>query len=466
MNLKSSLCDRVVALRNSVLILPVFLALFSSSCVKDSTLIGVDFIPQPDKIQTFYTDTITVYSSLTKLDRVASYGIVDFIFGSYQDPIFGQSTANVITEFSWPYAGYVYGPNPVADSVTMTIRYKYKYVYGNKNTTINFKVYALLPTLLNKDTANLYPDTVSYYSDLDVQPFLGPQIGQFSFRPSSSPSDSLIKFYLDPAFGNRLIQDTSKYTYKLIHYFHKNINSGIAIIPDKITTPGDGFIFKTYFNADYMWIDVYYKDDSLIINRPGIDSVSHFAVSATNHDVRLNTYSNDYSASAFLASLNTPTIHDSMNYIASMGGVMTKLSFPGLDNLKTKPTDIISVNRAELILPVFPGDTVHYPPSEMIQLLHQESNGSYSVLPDYTYFSAYNSYIDGNYDLYNRLYSTQITKHIEYCFTHKDYGKDLFVRSTTSSSSSYPEFIFAGRSILLNGTGKNKIKLKVTYTKR
>ena len=150
-----------------------------------------------------------------------------------------------------------------------------------------------------------------------------------------------------------------------------------------------------------------------------------------------------------------------------MSGVMTKLSFPGLEALKAKARDsIIVINSAELILPVYGDDTAQYPPSDMIQLLHLDNSGNYSVTADYNYFSSYGSYIDGNYDKYNRQYTTQITKHIEYCLTHKNYGRDLFVRSSSSSASSYPEFSFAGRSILRNGTGKNKIKLKLIYTKK
>ncbi len=474
MNLKSSLCDRIVALRNSVLILPVFIAFLSTSCIKESSLIGLGLVPPGDKIHTFYTDTITVYSSILRLDSVSSYGIVDFIFGSYVDPVFGLSSANVVTQFSFAFPGMRYGIDsykginlhPIADSVVMHLKYKYQYIYGNKSTTLNFKVYEIKDGFFNANSANRRWDTIHYYSTLNIQPYLGNQIGQFSFCPASHPTDSMILFNLDPSFGNRLIQNPDTITYDSAFYYHNNINSGIAIIPDNPASIGDGFIFKTYYNAAYLWIDVYYRNDTSFTHSATRDSVSHFVVSTTNYDTRLNTYSHDYSSSKFLASLTTPTIHDTMGYIASMAGVMTKLSFPGLDALKTSPGDIISVNSAELILPVYGDDTTQYPPSDMIQLLHLDNTGNYTVTPDYSYFSTSGSYIDGNYDRYNRQYITQITKHIEYCLTHKDYGKDLFVRSSSSSSSSYPEFAFAGRSILRNGTGKNKIKLKLIYTKK
>jgi hypothetical protein len=457
MSLKSSLCNRVVSLRNSVLFLPVFVAILSTSCIKETSLIGLGLVPPGDKIYTFYTDTITVYSSILKSDSIATYGIFDFLFGSYNDPVFGISSSNVFTQFSYGYAGFRYGPNPKADSVILHIKYKYQYIYGNKNATVNFKVYSL------NNPGQPRWDTVHYYSSrtAELKTYIHNQIGQFSFCPALHKTDSIIRIALDPAFGNGLIQNTDTFVYDSADLFHSNINCGIAIIPDNAVSPGDGYIFKTYYNADYFWIDVYYRDD----NRT-TDSVSHFGISTANFDARINTYTHDYSTSKFLSSLITPTIHDTLGYISSMAGIMTKLSFPGLDALKTKPSDIISINSAELIFPVYGDDTTQNPPSEMIQLLHLDNNGAYAITPDYSYFNASNAYIDGNYDRYNRQYITQITKHIEYCLTHKNYGKDLYVIANTSSSSAYPEFTFAGRSILKNGTGKNKIKLKVIYTKR
>jgi hypothetical protein len=339
----------------------------------------------------------------------------------------------------------------------LNIKYKYQYIYGNKNATVNFKVYSLKnPNIPRWDTTYYYSDNTA-----KLQAYLNNQIAQFSFCPALHKTDSIIRIALDPAFGNGLIQNPDTFTYDSADYFHRNIQCGIAVIPDNVVASGDGYIFKTYYNSDYFWIDVYYHNDTITT-----DSVSHFGITTTDFDARINTYTHDYSTSKFLSSLVTPTIHDTLAYISSMAGIMTKLSFPGLDALKTKPSDIISINSAELILPVYGDDTTQFPPSEMIQLLHLDNTGAYVITPDYSYFSASNSYIDGNYDRYNRQYITQITKHIEYCLTQKNYGKDLYIRANTSSSSSYPEYTFAGRSIFKNGTGKNKIKLKVIYTKR
>src|SRR5664279_2253866 len=122
MSLKSSICDRVVALRNSVLILPVLIAFLSTSCIKETSLIGLGLVPPGDKIFTFYTDTITVYSSILKTDSIATYGILDFLFGSYKDPVFGLASSNIYTQFSYGYPGFRYGPNPKADSVILHIK--------------------------------------------------------------------------------------------------------------------------------------------------------------------------------------------------------------------------------------------------------------------------------------------------------------------------------------------------------
>jgi hypothetical protein len=451
MNLKRrSLYDRVVALRNSVLILPVFFVILSVSCTKESSILGLGFVPAGDKIQTFYTDTITVYSSLLRFDSVTSYAIGNALYGSYKDPVFGVATANVITQISPYVQKFRYGTNPVADSVVLQIRYES--IYGNRSSTAHFTVYELTG-LFNSNESSHHWDTIPYYSNFDITPYLGTQIGEISFNPNNNPKDSLLRFHLNANyFGNKIIQ-TDTITNDSLPLFHHNME-GICIIPDKATT--DGYLFKSNLGSS-LGLTIYYHNSTLTDH----DSSSYFWVYASDNDARINTFTHDYSSSKFQASLIKPTIHDTLAYIQSMSGVVTKLSFPGIYALKTKSTDIIAINKAELIFPVDADDTTHYPPSGMLELLHLNYDGSYVTTPDYQFFNTDSAYLGSNYEKYNRRYVANLNKHLEYSIAFPSYKSELYVIPTTSIY--YP---FPGRTILKNGTGANKIRLKVTYTKR
>jgi Domain of unknown function (DUF4270) len=457
MNLKRvSLCDWVVALRNSVLILPVIFIFLSFSCTRQSDMIGLGFVPPGDKIQEIFTDTISVYSSLLRLDSVASYNMGNAIFGSYKDPVFGVTTGNVVTQISPYWSNARFGVNPIADSVVMKI--KYVQIYGNRASTVNFKVYEL-DGLFSTSEFPRHWDTIPHYSDMDITPYLGTQIGQFSYSPSTRPTDSLITFYLNSNyFGNKLIQvDTIVHdSLPLFHMYMK----GICIVPQKATSAGEGFLFKTNLGTDYYDLTVYYHNTTLTLN----DSSSDYIVSQYDRDARVNTFTHDYSSAKFLSSLNKPTIHDTLAYTESMAGLITKLSFPGIFALKGKST-VITINKAELIIPVLPDDTTHYPPVSLMQLMHLDVNYNYVTTADYNYYyptdSVGQAYVGGIYDKYNKVYIANINKHLEYSLSQPGYHSEIFLRPSSSGVDPVP-----GRSILKNGTGANRIKLRITYTKR
>ena len=465
MNLKRvNLYDRVVALRNSVLILPVFIAFLSVSCIKESSLLGTGNIPPGDKIQTFYTDTINVYSSIVTIDSVASYHLAQALFGSYKDPIFGVSTANAVIQVSPLILKFRYGTSPVADSVILNI--KYNFIYGNRASTVHFNVYEL-NNLFNAALTPRHWDTIPYYSNFDITPHLGTQIGQFSYSPAGHPSDSLIKVNLSAYFGNKMIV-TDTLIQDSLPLFH-NYMEGICIIPDKATSSGDGFIFKTNLASAYFDISVYYHN-SLLTS----DSVARFIVIDEDRDARINTFSHDYTSAKFYSSIDKNHITDTLTYIESMAGVLTRLTFPGLAALKKKPSDIISINKAELIIPVGVDNISLYPPVPQMQFLRKGTDGTFLNTPDYSFFfptsdpsiwtsadTASAKYVGGAYDQYNNNYVSYLNKHFEYYFSQPGYNPDLYLRPLATSALTSP-----GRSILKNGTGANKMKLKVTYTKR
>ena len=115
--------------------------------------------------------------------------------------------------------------------------------------------------------------------------------------------------------------------------------------------------------------------------------------------------------------------------------LITKLSFPGIFALKGKST-VITINKAELIIPVLPDDTTHYPPVSLMQLMHFDVNYNYVTTADYNYYyptdSVGQAYVGGIYDKYNKVYIANINKHLEYSLSQPGYHSEIFLRPSSS----------------------------------
>lgn len=100
--------------------LALLMVLAFTSCDDDFNTIGGSLIGQFDSIP-LYQAGVVGYS--TKTGPVQTNGLPTNLLGIYNDPIYGQQTANVLTQLSLSSNNPQFGTQPVVDSVVLTLPY-------------------------------------------------------------------------------------------------------------------------------------------------------------------------------------------------------------------------------------------------------------------------------------------------------------------------------------------------------
>ena len=137
-----------------------------TSCSDPST-VGIDLVPDATGGTTFYTDTITIETSVIREDSLKTDESLALfnLAGSYTDPVFGLSRASFYAQFRLPNnnANFSFGSSPVLDSVVLTLAYAD--YYGDTVTQQQFEVYRLDESMF-KDSSYYSNDALLYGDQL------------------------------------------------------------------------------------------------------------------------------------------------------------------------------------------------------------------------------------------------------------------------------------------------------------
>ncbi len=212
----------------------------------------------------------------------------------------------------------------------------------------------------------------------------------------------------------------------------------------------------------YNYFTMYGKDSA------GVSLNYAFILDAKNTNASFNVFSHDFTTATQgdkMIHRNT-TYKDTLSYLQSLNGVYTKLTLPGLQNLKNDPSySKISINKARLVVPVYfksssenPYISKALPPS--LRLRYKSSTGARYDVPDFTMASAsdvYHTFFDGNLDTVAHVYNFNIPAFVQ------TYFKD-------AANSIKPEveiFQSAGtrNAILRANKNKTPVKFEFAYTK-
>ena len=183
------------------------------ACDKDFASIDSDIINSDNAVH-FNADSIrfNVVAYSKKLDPVQTNNLPVNLLGIYNDPLYGASTANVVTQISKEVNDRVFGENVVMDSVVLTIpyfstatgitddggtTYKLDSVFGT--SPIKLSIYENKYFLRDYDPNSDANSSQKYYADgssgLDqIDPSLleGPLLGEV---PDFVPSEKEIKLF-------------------------------------------------------------------------------------------------------------------------------------------------------------------------------------------------------------------------------------------------------------------------------
>jgi Domain of unknown function (DUF4270) len=392
----------------------------AASCNKTS-LIGAELF-ENDKLNLQFTDTLSI-NALTDAptsvlmsvkdasgyDNLAVGNVPDAYFGKLESAIYANFGIRNATQPTFPSLD-----SAVIDSVRLVMPYYAGGTYGDTTATQKLVVYRL--------TEELKGDTI--YSDKTFST-AATALGSLTFKPTpnttiqriikplpgalTTTSDTTtliphVSIPLDIELGKAIMRlDSLTYKDTVMSSFQYWLK-GLAI---KAETPancmmsfnmGTGTTAPTGQIARPAGIYIYYRKNKT-------DTTRQAYVFQTSAQTRYANYKNGYQTGKVNEFINNPKKADSLVFLQSLGGSVTRLEIPNLKNLGN-----VLINKAEIEFTINDdADTKIFPPLEQLLLLNGSakiSNGNYVQTSLTTYgFSGTNT--RGVYDLLQGGYGSQ-----------------------------------------------------------
>ncbi len=412
--------------KNQILFFAI-LTLIVFSCKKDPTNVGVNIQPSSDLLIVEKSDSSTFSASTIIGDSISTDSRSLSLFGRINDPVFGISTADFVTQFRIEDNNLFFGTAPQANKIVLFL--DYGGFYGDTTQPQKISVYKLI-----KD---IYYDS-TYYSNCNLSALydnLSP-LADTTFYPQ--PNDTALAIPLSSTLAQEFLNaDTSNFRNNdnFISFF-----KGLAVVCD--SSEGQSILYFNFMSGKSL-LRMYYTNAE--------DGATHYDFVLNNNCERINKYTHNYSGTDVETSLNDTT--STKVYIQSMGGVKTKLKFELPDEIKSKN---IAINKAQLILTaddktLTQSDIYPVPDALLIELI--DDNDGFDAPIDY-YLSS--DYFNGKYDAETNSYTFNLTRYIQRLVNKEVENNGFYIISSGNKIS-------ANRLVVLN-SGKNKIRLKLFYT--
>ncbi len=422
--------------------------------------LGVDIIDIPGIIPGT-KDSIYLLAHSVKEESVKTNKLTLNLLGSILDPVFGSTTASIYTQIQLSTNNVNLGNAPGLDS--LVLRLAYKSYYGDITTSQNVNVYELSSGLSTDSTYYSYNDNTKNNKAAHYSTIIGSKTN-FVPRPNDTVKVNGVKIephlritITDLEFIKKIFEASG--TSNLANNANfVNFIKGLYITADPVSSNGAIMYFDMY--SAITGLTLYYNNT---IN----DTVKHSSYNFTinSNCVIFNSYNHDYSASTqpqFLKQLiNSPQdtiLGNQALYLQAMGGVKTKILFPGI--MKLKNNGNIAINKAELIIRANltdPTNATYTSPPQLV-LLRSTSSGTLILPPDILQGA---NYFGGIYDSQKKEYRFRLTFYIQDLLNGNIKGDKGLYLSVDGAS-------YNAQRIVLNGikpteTSRN-LKLQITYT--
>ena len=449
------------------LLTAIILLVFAiSGCNKQNDL-GIDLLPPGDILKvknTILKDDISAYTFLD--DSVNTNNTSKSLLGSFNDPIFGNTTINFATQFRIQ-AFPKYGTNPEVDSTFLYLYYRT--VYGDTTTTQRIKVYELKdPIYYDTTDSTGITSNSTYFHDVDLKPLAYPQvIGQLDFIPivalDSASSDTLfqvLKVPIDISIANKLVFADSLNLISgdaFLNYF-----KGVFVETEKLNSDTGAIIsLDAEKTDDFMGsaLVVYYNnDENKADTTPDTLNMAYYI---TQFSARVNSFSHDYSSTPFYSNLNSETIKDSLIYVQSLGGLESKIEIANLsswrDSVVVIGNDTVryGINKAELIFQVDSAiaNVKKFPPPKQLLFTFIDSTNNRALPMDYSF----NPEFYGGALADDYTYRFNITQHLQQIINGNIENRGFYLMPANRNSQ-------ANRVVIKGSTSNKGIRLVITYT--
>jgi hypothetical protein len=430
------------------------IAIIAASCQKEVLKLGADILPSGDFVTIKSVDTLSVFSYTLIDDSIRTDKAIYSYLGQLYDPYFGTSTAGFVTQIRlsrvWKKAAFT------VDSMKL-----YLHLVGvkgaNTDASHSFSLYEISDQIYND---------AAYYSTttLDTSGFKLRHIRLPKLRTDTLINDIEVKLPDNGVtLGNYIIRDTSKLFYSNATPDFRSYFKGLYFQMDPSSDPllvtlslvWDQQTFYNYF--------VLYGRDA-----EGTNTEYSFNLDAKSINAYFNRFSHNYTTATLgdkMAHRNT-TYKDTLSYLQGLNGVYTKISLPGLANLKNdKSLGKVAINKARLVVPFkFKKTATDFYINSLPQRLYlryKVKNGTRYDITDYLMASSTtdlsNGFFDGTIDSVANVYNFNIPAFVQ------SYLKD----STNQVEPALEIYQSSGIRNVVFSANKNKtpVKLEFTYTK-
>lgn len=434
----------------------LLLSLGIMSCNENSDL-GLEILPGTDLINVknvVVKDSIVAYANSESgiVTNKSSYNLL----GSFNDPVFGHTTANFATQFRVRYYPD-FGTDPVADSIFLFLYYTN--VYGDTLTPQHISVYEM--------ESSLNPDA-EYNQDVDLKSMASTQLlGELTFIPKvkldSATGDTLLQVLqipLDNSLGQRLLDADSldKVSNDVFLQYFK----GLYIESDPVST-GNGALItlnsESYSTFSGSAVVIYYNNAE---NQEATEPDTLYdAFVVTQYSARVSSLTHDYTGTPFENQIDQPVKQEDNIYIQPTGGLKSRIWIGGLSGWRDSTN--VAINKAELVFQIdtVASDIENYPPPAKLLLTFVDSLGKEYLPVDYFYSPAF---YDGYLNSDDYTYHFNITQHIQRVIDVVDPEDGNYVgnQGFYLTTGQRPD---DAKRVVLEGTKRNSgVKFIVTYS--
>jgi hypothetical protein len=420
--------------------------IFVSSCEEGPTQIGEGILPSNDFVTISSMDTLKISSYTMYDDSVRSDNPQISFLGQLYDPYFGTTSAGFVSQIR---LGGKWDDLPfIIDSVKLLMQ-----LADVKRLNADVKHYLRLSEI----SEQLYVDS-AYYSNRPV-PLTGYEVTNIEIPALTTGILNEVSIKLPVEFGNYLTRDTAQ-------FFYSNTK------PD-FRSYFKGLYFQIYSSSDPLFTALslapptsagtpYSNYFVLYMSNPdGSKKEFYFILDAINRNAAYNKFDHNFTTADPAKKINhiNDGYKDTLSYLQYLNGVYTKITLPGLENIKKNPLySKIAVNKARIIVPVY-FDGNLYKPSTVppnLRLRYKTKNGYKYDVPDYS-IDTYNSFFDGTIDSTANVYKFNIPAFVQ-----------AYLKDATESVK--PELeIYQGsgtRNVIFKANhSKTPVKFELTYTK-
>ncbi|MFT2010411.1 DUF4270 family protein [Pontibacter sp. 13R65] len=443
-----------------------FFSLVAITACEDPSEIGLE-LQDNNRIGTDFTDTLTINSGTVLLeDSLSTFRLSPFLAGYYSDPVLGTTRAATFTEVGLGGTDLTFGSNPQPVSMTLTL--DYSLIYGNKDSDLTLNVHRLTEGFSSRG---------SYYSNTTL-PYEATPIGTGTFRPriftlATKDSAEVVKIEMSLDFAREILSKSGTSALSTRQNFIDEFLKGIAIVSPNVEPAS---ILALNLSSASTSLSLKYKVDADTAIKEhrftlgGADNRNFYNVTADRSGTAIASLVKE----GYLPSQET----DGVSFVQANTQLLTKLTFPYLEQFKTHHGNII-INRAELILPIQNASSTSFPAhpgfvlyeTNQTNRILQNASGVPLAVQDVYSFTTTAAPSSVNYNASKKHYSLNITPYIQALLLGKKENNGLLL---TTGRTTPPDPQTGARQIvpdsrpfrtIISNTDTAPIKLLIYYSK-